>query len=80
MESFDLAAGRWVVRAGVFLVDAEGNESGFEAVASSSTTGESCGVDEAVVSQDGGGKPLFSSSFVEGVDDDVAGDVVMSGD
>ena len=67
VESFDFPAGGGVVGSGVFLCDAEVGERRLELVASASVAGEAHGVDETVVGEHGGGKPVFSGCFGEGV-------------
>src|SRR6266568_5274843 len=79
LESFDFAAGGGVVGAGVLLRDAEGAEFGFESV-TAGVSGESGGVDHAVVGEGGGGDAVCGSGFTELFDDGVAGDAQVGGD
>ena len=68
MEAFDFAAGGGVIGSGVFVFDPEAGESGFEAVASATSSGEAGCVDEGVVGEHRGGKAVVSGGVVEGVD------------
>ena len=58
LESFDLALGLAVVRAAVFLGDAQGAQFVLEAVAAAAAAGEPGGVDQAVIGQGGGRDPV----------------------
>ncbi len=51
LEPFDFPAGGGVVHSGVFLDDVEVDQGAFEAVASTSASGEPGGVDHAVIGQ-----------------------------
>jgi len=64
----------------VLLDDPEAGQGGLQGVAAAAAAGEAGGVDEGVVGQDRGRKPLVGARVEEGVDHDGAGDVVVGGD
>jgi len=81
LESFDFAAGGWMVRSAVLLTDSVFDEFVLEAVAAGAPeVGEAGGEDQTVVGQGGERDPVFGDGVAEGGHDGGSGDALVGGD